>query len=44
MDTLIWTRGWRGMLANAALVAGIGLLLFLFLTLGMYPLVSWIAG
>lgn len=43
METLVWSRGWRGLLANFGLVAAIGLVLFTALTLGFYPLVEYLA-
>lgn len=43
MHTLVWSRGWRGLLANFGLVASIGAVLFGFLTLGVYPLVEYLA-
>lgn len=43
MQTLIWGRGWIGLLANFGLVALIGAVLFAALTLGVYPLVEYLA-
>lgn len=43
MDTLVWSRGLKGFLANFGVVAAIGLVLFTALTLGVYPLVEYLA-
>lgn len=43
MQTLVWSRGLKGFLANFGLVAAIGLVLFTALTLGVYPLVEYLA-
>lgn len=43
MDTLVWSRGLKGLLANFGLVALIGAVLFAALTLGVYPLVEYLA-
>lgn len=43
MDTLVWSRGLKGFLANFGMVSAIGAVLFAALTLGLYPLVEYLA-
>lgn len=43
MHTLVWGKGIKGFLANFGMVAAIGAVLFAALTLGVYPLVEYLA-
>lgn len=43
METLVWSRGLKGFLATFGMVALIGTVLFAALTLGVYPLVEYLA-